>query len=127
MKIPSLLALAVAFASVPAAAVAQGGLTADPRIVQLLDAVSEQRLQGIVEKLASFRTRNTLSSVTDPRAGVGAARQWIHDELKGYSPRLLVSFDRHVVPQGGRITREVELVNVMAVLPGRSPRRVYVS
>jgi hypothetical protein len=111
----------------PAAAVAQGGLTADPRIAQLLSAVSEQRLQATVDRLAGFRTRNTLSSVSDPRAGIGAARQWIFDEMKGYSPRLQVSFDRHMVPAGGRITREVELVNVMAVLPGRSPRRVYVS
>jgi hypothetical protein len=31
-----------------------------------------------------------------------------------------------VVPQG-RITRDVELRNVMAILPGRSPRRIYIS
>jgi hypothetical protein len=120
----ALIGLALA---IPAAIRAQGGLTADPRIAQLLTAVSEQRLQATIEKLVSFRTRNTLSSATDPVAGIGAARQWILNELKGYSPRLQVSFDRHVIPAGGRITREVELVNVMAVLPGRSPRRIYLS
>jgi hypothetical protein len=120
----ALLGLALA---VPAEIRAQGGLTADPRVAQLLASVSEERLQATIEKLVSFRTRNTLSSATDPVAGIGAARQWILTEMRGYSPRLQASFDRHVVPAGGRITREVELVNVMAVLPGRSARRVYVS
>jgi hypothetical protein len=121
---PTLLALALAL---PGVARAQGGLTPDPRITGLLAAVSEERLEAIVDRLAGFRTRHTLSSVSDPQAGIGAARQWIHDQLAGYGPRLQVSFDRHTVPPGGRITREVELVNVMAVLPGRSPRRIYVS
>src|SRR5206468_11856693 len=37
-------------------------------------------------------------------------------------------FDSYdIPPQGDRITRDVELKNVVAVLPGKSPRRVYVS
>lgn len=119
-------ALAVATAP-PTGMVAQGGPTTDPRITRLLGAVSEERLAAIVDRLASFRTRHTLSSVSSPRTGIGAARQWILDEMKGYSPRLQVTFDRHVIPPAGRVTREVELMNVMAVLPGRSQRRVYVS
>ena len=47
--------------------------------------------------------------------------------MKGYSPKLQVSFDTYKVATQGRITRDVELRNVMAVLPGRSPRRIYVS
>jgi hypothetical protein len=44
------------------------------------------------------------------------------------SPRLQVAFDTYQVPrQGERVTRDVELRNVAAVLPGRSPRRLYVS
>jgi len=108
-------------------ALGQSALTTDPRIVQLLAGISEERLKATVDRLASFRTRNTLSSVTNPAAGIGAARQWILNEMKDASSRLQVSFDRHLVPPAGRITREVELMNVMAVLPGRSPRRVYVS
>ena len=41
--------------------------------------------------------------------------------------RLQVSFDTYQVPKGGRITRDIELRNVVAVLPGKSARRVYVS
>jgi hypothetical protein len=40
------------------------------------------------------------------------------DEMRSYSPRLEVSFDTYRIPkQGDRVTREVEVRNVMAVLP----------
>ena len=99
----------------------------DPRIVKLVESVSEQRLQQLLEKLVSFGTRNTLSDATSTTRGIGAARQWIYDELKRSSPKLQVSFDTHQIPARGRITRDVELRNVMAILPGRTPRRIYVS
>jgi Peptidase family M28 len=99
----------------------------DPRIVKLVGAVSEQRLGAILKKLESFETRSSLSSTASATRGIGAARQWILDELKSYSPKLQVSFDTYQVAKQGRITREVELRNVMAILPGRSPRRIYVS
>jgi hypothetical protein len=99
----------------------------DPRIAKLVESVSEQRLQQLLEKLVSFGTRNTLSDATSTTRGIGAARQWIYDELKRSSPKLQVSFDTHQIPARGRITRDVELRNVMAVLPGRTPRRIYVS
>src|SRR5262245_57121769 len=99
----------------------------DPRIVKLVQSVSEDRLIAILEKLESFGTRHTLSSIDKPDKGIGAARQWILQEMTSYSPRLQVAFDTHVAPKQGRITREVEIRNVMAVLPGRSERRVYVS
>ena len=87
--------------------------------------VSEERLGAILEKLESFETRSSLSSTTSTTRGIGAARQWILDEMKSYSPKLQVSFDVYQVPLQGRITRPVELRNVMAILPGRSPRRIY--
>jgi len=99
----------------------------DPRIVSLVRTVSEQRLGVILKKLESFETRSTLSSTTSTTRGIGAARQWIFDELRSYSPKLNVTFDTYQVAKQGRITREVELRNVMAILPGRSPRRIYVS
>src|SRR5947207_7368705 len=119
------VSLIVSLAPGAAAQEASGGL--DPRLVKLVASISEERLGAILKKLESFETRNTLSSVDLPARGIGAARQWIFDEMKSYSPRLQVSFDSHRVPKQGRITREIELRNVMAVLPGRSPRRIYVS
>lgn len=114
----------------PNRAAAQATITSgdlDPRVVKLVASVSEERLQQLLQKLVTFGTRNTLSDQTSPTRGIGAARQWIFDELKRTSPRLQVSFDTHVLPPGGRIAREVELRNVVAILPGKSPRRIYVS
>ena len=111
----------------PAAALAQPS-DIDPRITALVASVSEQRLTALVQKLASYETRNLMSNPDPAGRGIGAARQWIFDELKGSSPRLQVSFDTYrVAAQGLRILREVELRNVVAVLPGRSARRIYVS
>jgi len=98
----------------------------DPKIAALLNNISEQRMRQLLEKLVSFGTRNTLSNADSPTQGIGAARQWILDEMKRSSPKLQVSFDTHQIPQGGRITRPVELRNIVAILPGKSPRRIYV-
>lgn len=100
---------------------------ADPRIAKLVASVSEERLRAIVTKLASFGTRSTLSDTVSTTRGIGAARRWIYDEFKRSSAKLQVSYDRHMLAQQGRITRDVELVNVVAILPGRSARRVYIT
>lgn len=100
---------------------------ADPRIAKLVAAVSEQRLRDLDTKLVSFGTRSTLSDATSTARGIGAARQWILDEMKRSSSRLQVSFDTHQIASQGRITRDVELRNVMAILPGKSPRRIYIT
>jgi hypothetical protein len=85
----------------------------------MLGQVSETRIRGILEKLESFGTRNTMSNPDDPVHGVGAARTWIFNELKSYSPRLQVRFDKYrVKKQGQRIFKDVDLYNVVAVLPG---------
>src|SRR5688572_26114595 len=84
-----------------------GPADADPRIAALLANISEQRMRQLLEKLVSFGTRNTLSSTDSPTRGIGAARQWILEEMQRSSKRLQVSFDTHQVPAGGRITRPV--------------------
>lgn len=98
----------------------------DPRLVRVAEAVSEVRLRALVERLAEFGTRHTLSESSSPARGIGAARQWILDELRTH-PRLEAAFDVHHVAAQGRILRDVELRNVIAVLPGRTRRRIYVS
>jgi len=91
----------------------------DPAIQKIVSEISEDNITTILKKLESFETRNTLSDAASPTRGIGAARQWIFDQLKSYSPRLEVSFDTHTIPKGGRVWKEVELRNVMAVLPGK--------
>lgn len=116
----------VCSAAVPARA-QEAAADLDPRIVKLVASVSEERLGAILKKLESFETRSTLSSADSPTRGIGAAREWILQEMRSYSPTLQVSFDTYQVAKQGRITRDVELRNVIAILPGRSPRRVYIS
>ena len=91
----------------------------DPRIQKIVSEISADRIAEIEKKLESFETRNTLSDPNQPNRGIGAARQWILDQMAGYSPRLQVSFDTHTIPKAGRVWKEIELRNVVAVLPGK--------
>lgn len=100
---------------------------ADPRIEKVVASISEERLKELLTKLVSFGTRNTLSDQTSATSGIGAARNWILEEMRRSSEKLRVNFDTHTILPQGRITREVDLRNVMAILPGRSPRRIYIS
>jgi peptidase M28-like protein len=101
----------------------------DARVAKLIDSISESRMEQLLRTLVGFGTRNTLSDTASTTRGIGAARQWIFDELRRTNPKLQVSFDTHQLAKGRseRITRDVELRNVVAILPGRSPRRIYVS
>ncbi len=104
-----------------------GAPDVDARISKLVASISESRMEQRLRALVAFGTRNTLSDTGSTTRGIGAARQWILDELVRTSPKLQVSFDTHQIAKGGRITRDVELRNVVAILPGRTPRRIYVS
>lgn len=42
---------------------------------------------------------------------MGAAREWIIDQFKSYSPRLQVSVDTLQIPNGDRVWKLVELRN----------------
>jgi hypothetical protein len=126
IHVRALAILLIVLAALSTTAAAQSG-DLDPRIVKLVSEISEQRLETTLKKLESFETRNTLSSTNSTTRGIGAAREWILQEMRSYSSKLQVSFDTHQVPKQGRITRDVELRNVMAILPGRTPRRIYVS
>jgi hypothetical protein len=113
-------------AQVPTAQAPAASGELDPRIQKLIASISEERLKALLTRLSSFQTRNTLSDPNLPN-GLGAARQWILEEMAKSSSRLQVSFDTHMIPAGGRIPEPTELRNIIAVLPGKSPRRIYVS
>ncbi len=65
--------------------------------------------------------------------GVGAARKWIYEQFRSYSPRLEVSFDQYKLKKdegrASRVTSDVDLYNVVAVLPGTTNKeqRIIVS
>lgn len=124
----ALTALVAVVAPAAAAAQASAGPRVDPDVAAILAEVSPDRLAEYLRRLVDFETRHTLSANT-PREGWGivAAREYILETMRGFSPRLRAALDCYRIPPQGRIPEEVELCNVVAVLPGRNERRVYVS
>ena len=97
----------------------------------LLREIDETRIKATVERLAAFGTRHTLSSQDDPVRGIGAARDWIFQELSGYASksggRLTVEKQSFVQPVSSRIPVPTTITNVVATLHGdTSPDRIYV-
>jgi Peptidase family M28 len=113
------LALLLAFAGLTSAQYK----AVNPHVSEAIAQVSEDRIAATLKKLESFQTRNLLSSEDDPRRGIGAARQWIFDQLKSYSPRLQVGYDKYRIKkideENAGVPHDVDLYNISAVLPGK--------
>ena len=123
MRVKPFLALFLA-AAFPAAAAYKA---IDPEIKAMVDQVSEERIAATLKKLESFGTRNIHSEQDSDTKGVIAARLWIMRELKSYSPRLEVRLDSYRIKKQGRVLKDLELVNVIAVLPGTEDKeRQYI-
>ena len=105
------------------------GQPKNPQIEAIVAAVSAERIEARIRKLASFHTRHTLSRTDSETQGIGAARRWIKAELeqcaRASGGRLQVAFDSFVQQPDRRVPKPVEIVNVVATLPG-SANRVYV-
>lgn len=84
-------------------------------------AVSEARLKSDVETLAGFGTRHTLSSQTDPKRGIGAARVWGEGEFRKTGAAcggcLEIVLPEKTV-QGDRVPQPTRLVDVVAIQRG---------
>ena len=93
-----------------------------------LESISTDILSEFDTTLVSFGTRMTISSNTPlPGRGIIPAREYIRDTMRTFSPLLQVELDCYDVTAHGRVTDDVEMCNVVGVLPGRSSRRIYVS
>ncbi len=94
----------------------------DPEIQKMVAAVSGERIAAIEKKLETFGTRNVNTFDETGERGIGAAGRWIYDQFRSYSPKLEVRFDKHRVKKQGRVVRDIELTNIVAVLPGTQNR-----
>lgn len=90
---------------------------------------SPQRLRADVEAMVSFGTRHTLSSATDPKRGIGAARTWAAKRFATLSKscggcieveRLSRRFTGPRAPDG------VMVENVLGVQKGSDPHRYVI-
>lgn len=85
------------------------------------EAISQTRLRADVERLVGFGTRHTLSSQTDPKRGIGAARTWAEAEFRKTAAAcggcLEIALPERIV-SGDRVPSPTRLVDVVAIQRG---------
>ncbi len=93
------------------------------------EAPSPQRMRADVQKMVSFGTRHSASTTTDPKRGIGAARNWVESEFKAIgkacggclkTERIARSFTGPRAPNG------VEIADVLGIQPGTEANRVVI-
>lgn len=90
---------------------------------------SPQRLRADVEAMVAFGTRHTLSSPTDPRRGIGAARNWAAKRFEeiGRACGGCVTVERQSRRfVGPRAPNGVIVENVLGIQRGRDPNRFVI-
>jgi hypothetical protein len=102
---------------------AQTTITRDPQIEKMVSEVSKDSLESYIRKMVSFGTRNTLSTQTDPKRGIGAARNWVlsrFNEIASSSGGRMTAFIDTITlqPDGRRVDKPTLLGNVLATLKG---------
>lgn len=104
----------------------------DPQIEEMVKEVSSDSLRYYIDKLVSFGTRSTLSSTTDKKRGIGAAREWVFIKFQQFAQnsggRLNAVLDTvTLAADKRRIDTAINLGNVIATLKGTDPndKRVF--
>jgi len=94
----------------------------DPLIDKIVSEVNSDSLKSYVHKLVSFGTRNTLSTQTDSKRGIGAARNWVLNRFNEFAKqsggRLSAIIDTTTLQPGRRVDAPLVLGNVIATLKG---------
>ncbi len=121
------------FISVYACPFAQTTIVRDAAIENMVKEVSADSLKAYITTMVSFGTRNTQSMQTNPKRGIGAARNWV-----------LTKFNQFAIPSNGRFTAFIDtttlqpdnkridtptlLGNVVATLKGSDPNdnRIFI-
>ena len=94
-----------------------------------LPAPSPDRLKTTVSTLVGFGTRHTLSTTTDPKRGIGAARTWAAGEFEriGKDCGGCIRVERiSRTVTGARAPDGVRIEDVLGIQPGRDPDRVVI-
>lgn len=104
----------------------------DQRIYDIIEAVSSERIEADITKLAGFGTRNTFSDTISNTRGIGAARRWIKSEFEKISNDckncLNVFYQKDLVKAEGnrRVPTDTWIVNVAAVQKGTKYPNRYI-
>ncbi|HXB06193.1 MAG TPA: M28 family metallopeptidase [Puia sp.] len=105
---------------------AQTTIVRDSEIEGMVKEVNADSLQSYIKSMVAFGTRSTVSSVTDKKRGIGAARNWVLSRFQqwaaGSGGRLTAFVDTTTYPADGRRVKEpINLGNVVATLKGTDP------
>ena len=104
----------------------------NPKIYDIINAVSAERIEADITTLAGFGTRNTFSDTVSDTRGIGAARRWIKTEFETISKDcnncLDVFYQKDFVKAEGnrRVPKDTWIVNVAAVQKGAKYPNRYI-
>ena len=99
---------------------------------EIINRVSAEHIERDIRELVSFGTRHTMSETDSDVRGIGAARRWIKAEFdkisEGCGQCLEISVQRTLEKGNAktRITKDTEVVNVIAVKRGAKYPNRYV-
>lgn len=112
---------------------AQTIIQRDAEIEKMVKEISPDSLKSYIKSMVAFGTRNTLSTQTDPKRGIGAARNWVlgkfNEFAKQSNGRLSAFIDTTTLqPDKRRIDTVTLLGNVVATLRGTDPNdnRIFI-
>ncbi len=113
--------------------VAQTTIARDPAIEQMVKEISPDSLRSYIQTMVNFGTRNTLSTQTDKKRGIGAARIYVLNKMNEFAAlsngRLSATIDTTTLqPDKRRVDTTLLLGNVVATLKGTDPtdNRIFI-
>ncbi|MEQ8629344.1 M28 family metallopeptidase [Ekhidna sp.] len=98
----------------------------------IIEDVSADRIENDIKKLVSFGTRHTMSDTESETRGIGAARRWIKSEFEKISEECGGCYEvsmQRTLEKGNaktRITKDTEIVNVLAIKRGKTYPNRYI-
>jgi hypothetical protein len=111
----------------------QTTINRDPEIESMVKEVNPDSLRSYIKSMVAFGTRSTVSSTTDKKRGIGAARDWVLAKFNQFAAasggRLTAFVDTSTyVADGKRVMSNVNLGNTVATLKGADPsdNRIFI-
>ncbi len=112
---------------------AQTTIQRDPEIENMVKEVNADSLQSYIKTMVTFGTRSTVSSTTDKKKGIGAAREWVLTKFNQFATtsggRLTAFVDTSTYAgDGRRVKTPISLGNTVATLKGTDPNdnRIFI-
>lgn len=99
---------------------------------EIIEEVNPDRIEADIQKLVSFGTRHTMSETESETRGIGAARRWIKSEFEKISKDCGGCYEvsmQRTLEKGNaktRITKDTEIVNVLAIKRGTTYPNRYI-